>query len=145
MYQIYANGHLIHDTNLEDERFRISAADLELELGKTGSLRFTIYPSHPAYDSVQRMKTMVSVSRNYQEIYSGRVFNIRRGLYNEKQVDCEGALAYIMDTVIDPHTYSGDFSGYMDFLLGMHNRRAEPEKVTFFWWMAWAHSHRLSA
>lgn len=131
MYQIYANGYLIHDMNLEDERFRISAADLELELGKTGSLRFTIYPSHPAYDSIQPMRTLVSVSRNYQEIYSGRVFNVRRGLYNEKQVDCEGALAYLMDTVIDPHTYSGDFSGYMDFLLGMHNRRAEPEKQIF--------------
>lgn len=131
MYQIYAGGNLIHDMNEEDERFRISAADLEMELGKTGSLRFTIYPGHPAFDSIQPMKTLVSVSRNYSQIFGGRVLIIKYGFYGEKEVTCEGDLAFLLDSVIDLHTYSGSFVAYLDYLLGMHNKKVEPEKQLF--------------
>lgn len=131
MYQIYAGGSLIHDMNLEDERFRISAADLEMELGKTGSLRFTIYPGHPGYDGIQPLKTLVTVSRKYSQIFGGRVLSVKYGFWGEKEVTCEGDLAFLLDSVIDLHSYSGSFSGYLDFVLGMHNKKVEPEKQIF--------------
>lgn len=128
MYQIYAGGNLIHDMNLEDERFRISAADLEMELGKTGSLRFVVYPGHPAFDSIQPLKTLVTVSRKYSQIFGGRVLSVKYGFWGEKEVNCEGDLAFLLDSVIDLHTYSGSFSAYLTLLLGMHNKKVEPEK-----------------
>lgn len=126
MYQVRANGNLLHDESLDD--YRLSKATLDLELGKTGSFEFTIYPSHPNFSTIEPMKSVVTVSRNYQTIYSGRVLSIKYGFYGEKQVSCEGDLAFLLDSMIPPHSYSGDFSGYLEFILAKHNGLVEEEK-----------------
>lgn len=126
MYQVYANGQMLHDDSLDG--YRLTAASLDLELGKTGSFEFTIWPNHPAFDSIVPMRSLVTVSRNYQDIYSGRVLNINYGFYGEKQVSCEGELAFLLDSMTGPHTYKGSFSGYLDFVLEMHNETVDAHK-----------------
>lgn len=127
MYQIYAAGQLIHDANLDDDGYRIPSADLELELGKTGSFEFTIYPNHTGYDAVQPMAE-VTVARNYVTIYTGRVLTIKYGFYNEKIVTCEGELSYLLDVLIEPHTYTGSFTGYLSYIIGLYNEKADSTK-----------------
>lgn len=118
MYQVYGGGALLHDNF--DENAKLTKATLDLELGKTGSFEFTIYPNHPGYDNIVQMQTIVTVSKNYRQIYSGRVLNIKYGFYGEKQVSCEGELAFLLDSMIPPHTYSGSFTGYFDYILAVH-------------------------
>lgn len=125
MYQIYCGNRVIFENGVED--LPLKSADLELELGKTGSLEFTIYPTHPNYDAVVPM-AMVSVRRNYETIYSGRVLKIKYGFYNEKQVSCEGELAFLLDAMIEPHYYSDGFAAYFRHTLDKHNSMVEPEK-----------------
>lgn len=125
MYQIYCNGSLLWENSNDD--LILTEAALELELGKSGSLTFTIYPDHPSYDSVVQMAP-VQVSRNYEKIYGGRILDIKIGFYGQKQVSCEGELAFLLDSAIPPHSYTGDFSGYLEYVLGMHNRLVDADK-----------------
>lgn len=125
MYQVHCNSKIIFESGVDD--LPIFTASLELELGKTGSLQFTIYPDHPNYSAVVPM-AMVSVSRNYETIYSGRVLNIKYGFYNEKQVSCEGELAFLLDSMIEPHSYTGSFVEYFTYILNKHNALVDESK-----------------
>lgn len=126
MYQVYCNQNLIYDGI--EEGLNIFNAQLELEIGKIGMFRFTIYPSHPAYNDIVPMKALVTVQRNYADIYSGRILNIKYGFHNEKQVTCEGELAFLLDSFIAPHTYSGSFNEYLNRILDEYNAQVELEK-----------------
>lgn len=126
MYQVYGGGALLHDNF--DENAKLTKATLDLELGKTGSFEFAIFPNHPGYDKIIPMQTIVTVSKNYRQIYSGRVFDIKYGFYGEKQVSCEGELAFLLDSMIPPHTYSGSFIGYFDYVLAVHTTLMDAEQ-----------------
>lgn len=125
MYQVYCNDRILFDGKTEE--LLLGNASLDLELGKTGSFEFTIYPTHPNYDAVVPM-ARVSVSRNYETIYGGRVLSIKYGFYNEKQVSCEGELAFLLDSMIEPHSYTGDFSVYFSYILNKHNALVDESK-----------------
>lgn len=125
MYLVYVNLKQVYESGMDD--FRLTQADLELELGKSGSFTFTIWPDHPNYSAVEVMAP-VTVSREYETIYTGRVLDIQYGMYNQKQVSCEGELAFLLDVLVPPHSYSDSFSGYMAYVLGMYNRLADAER-----------------
>lgn len=125
MYQVYCNGSKIYEHGVDE--LRITTPVLDLELGKTGSFQFTIYQDHPNYSAVEPM-AKVTVDRNYQTIYTGRVLTIQYGFYNEKQVSCEGELAFLLDVLIEPHSYTGSFVGYLGYILGLYNAMVESTK-----------------
>ena len=125
MYQLYANNSLIFESGVYD--LKIFSSVLDLEMGKTGALEFTIYPEHPSFDEVFPMSP-VRVSRFYSTIYSGKVLSVKYGFYGEKQVTCEGGLAFLLDSYIQPHVYSGTFSGYLDYIVRMHNAKVDEDK-----------------
>lgn len=122
MYQVYVGNRLIFENGLEDTP--LAHASLELETGKSGSFEFTIYPGHPAYEAVERM-AQVTVSREYSTLYAGRVLDIKYGFYGEKQVSCEGDLAFLFDVLVPPHSYKGSLTGYFEYILSWYNLRAD--------------------
>lgn len=126
MYQVYANSKLLHDDMLDD--YRLTSATLDLELGKSGSFEFTIYPNHPNFDAIEPIKTTVTVSKYSHQIYIGRVLNIKYGFYGEKQVSCEGELAFLLDSMLPPHNFDGSFHGYLSFIINDHNAFMEADK-----------------
>ena len=110
--------------------FPLTQAVLDLELGKSGSFAFTIYPNHINFPAVEIMSP-VQIDRNYETIYRGRVLDIKYGFYGEKQVSCEGELAFLLDVMVPPHSYSDSFSGYLAYVLGMYNRMVDADKEIF--------------
>ena len=126
MFRVYCNGKLLHDSEMQS--LRISNAKVELELGKTGLFDFTIYPDHPYYDEIYLMLSMVSVLRNDKTIFSGRVLKISYGFRNEKHVSCEGELAFLCDTIVEPLAFYGSFAEYLEYLLGIHNAQVDSTK-----------------
>ena len=126
MYKVTCNGKVLHDDELQT--MRINGGKVILELGKTGKFDFTIYPNHPYYSVVNPLKAIIEVYRNDVVIFRGRALNIKYGFYNEKQVSCEGELAFLIDTIVPPHAYYGSFSEYMKYVLAIHNGQVEAEK-----------------
>ena len=107
MYKVYCDDYLIYDTKVES--LKIFSAKVELELNKTGSFDFSIFPSHPYFDKLKRLKSIITVYQDDYLLFRGRILNDEQGFYNEKQVSCEGELAFLLDSLQRPYDFlSGD-------------------------------------
>lgn len=126
MYKVFCNDRLVYDDEIGT--LRIYDTKLTLELGKTGLFEFTIYPSNSYYDEVVEMVSLVEVHRNNNVIFYGRVFNIEYGFHNQKQVSCEGELAFLLDSLVEPYAWGSSFSGFFEYLIEQHNEQVEVQK-----------------
>lgn len=126
MYKVECNGKILHsDMN---QKLKIGDGKLVLEIGKSGLFEFTIYPPHPYYDYVLPMLSIVEVYKDELSIFRGRVLNIEYGFHNEKQVSCEGELAFLLDSIVPPHAIYGNFTEYFQYVIDVHNLQVEEEK-----------------
>lgn len=126
MYRVYCDGLTLYNSKLES--LKISNPSLELELNKTGSFQFTLYPQHPHYNSIQKLKSIITVYQDDYLLFRGRVLDDEVGFYNEKHIVCEGELAFMLDSILRPYDYSGTVAGYLNLLIDNHNAQVEEAK-----------------
>lgn len=126
MYQVYCDSHLIYDTRVDS--LKLVNPKLDLELNKTGSFTFTIYPSHPHYAHLQKLKSIIQVYSNGYLIFRGRILNDDQGFYNEKAVSCEGELAFLLDSVQRPFDFQGTPKELFEKLITTHNNQVDESK-----------------
>ena len=125
MYKVYADGKLLHNDRVS---LRLANAKLALELGKSGMFEFTIFQDHKRYADIKPLKTIIEVQRHNKTIFRGRVLDIEYGFHNEKHVTCEGELAFLLDSIIEPHAIVTSFSEYLDHVIELHNMQVETAK-----------------
>ncbi len=126
MYKVYSDGHLIHSDTLES--LKISNPKVDLEVNKTGSFEFTVYPQHPHYNRIHKLKSIITVYQDDFLLFRGRVLNDEQGFYDEKMVYCEGDMAFLIDSIVRPYDYSGSISGFLQMLIDNHNSQVGEEK-----------------
>ncbi len=126
MYQVYCDSYLIYDTRVES--LKLVNPKLDLELNKTGSFTFTIYPSHPHYARMRKLKSIIRVYSNDSLIFRGRILNDDQGFHNEKTVTCEGELAFLLDTIQRPYDFQGSPKELFTQLIQAHNDQVEEAK-----------------
>lgn len=126
MYRVYCDGSLLYHSKLES--LKIFNPSLELELNKTGSFSFAIYPDHPYYGQIQKLKSVITVYQGDYLLFRGRVLDAESGFYNEQQITCEGELAFLLDSVQRPYDYTGTIAGYLNLLIDNHNAQVEESK-----------------
>ncbi|MEA4965380.1 MAG: phage tail protein [Oscillospiraceae bacterium] len=131
MWTIYSDDNLIYDARLED--YRITDFSLDLELNKSGALKFTIYPDHPNFDQINKLKSIITVYQDAELYFRGRVLNDTLGFYNQRAITCEGDLSFLLDTVQRPFSFPATETdpatpaAYFAFLLARHNAQAPAE------------------
>ena len=126
MFRIYCDGSLLYHSNLDN--LKIFAPSLELELNKTGSFVFTLYPDHPRYSVVKRLKSIIEVWQDDFLLFRGRILDEEVGWHNEKIFTCEGELAFLLDTIQRPYDFTGSIPDFLGMLLSSHNAQADAEK-----------------
>lgn len=126
MYRVYCDGQTLYNSKLES--LKIFNPSLELELNKTGSFLFTVYPDHPQYSAIQKLKSIITVYQGDYLLFRGRVLDDEIGFYNEKHIVCEGELAYFLDSILRPYDYSGTIEGYLNLLIDSHNAQVDESK-----------------
>lgn len=126
MYRIYCDELLLYHSNLEN--LNIFDPSVELELNKTGSFVFTMYPDHPRFPFVKRMKSIIQVFQDDFLLFRGRVLDEEVGWHNEKTFSCEGELSFLIDTIQRPYDFTGSIPEFLGILLSNHNAQADPEK-----------------
>ena len=126
MYRIYCDGSLLFHSNLEN--LKIFDPSIELELNKTGSFVFTLYPDHPRFSLVKRMKSIIEVWQDDFLLFRGRVLDEDVGWHNEKSFSCEGELAFLLDTIQRPYDFTGSISDFLGMLLSNHKAQADAAK-----------------
>ena len=126
MFRIYSDGNLLHHDNLES--LKVFNASVELELNKTGSLAFTMYPDHPRLPFVKRMKSIIQVWQDDFLLFRGRILDEEVGWHNERTFSCEGELAFLIDSIQRPYDFTGSIPEFLGMLLSNHNAQTDPEK-----------------
>ena len=126
MYKVYCDGFLLYHTKLEN--LQIFNPSLELELNKTGSFEFTIYPDHSYYGLIKKLKSIITVFQDDYLLFRGRVLDEEIGWHNEKHIACEGDMAFLLDSVLRPFSYSGTAAEFLAYVLSLHNAQVDASK-----------------
>lgn len=128
MYKVYIDDKLLYDSSLE--LLQLHNPSLELELNKAGSFSFIIYPDHPYFNRVKKLSPIITVKQKGFIIFRGRVLDLEQRFYNEKNVLCEGELAFLTDSVQRPYDFqSGDkhttIPELFAFFINNHNSQVD--------------------
>ena len=126
VYTVYCDNELLFDPRIDE--LAIFEKKIALEVNKTGSFDFKIYPSHPMYDRIKRLKSSIEVYQDAYLVFRGRVLDDTQDFNNAKDVICEGDLAFLNDGIIRPYTYSGSVSGFLSYILTEYNTQVEVAK-----------------
>lgn len=128
MYTIYADGKLLYAPHLFHEGCGVFTPKLTAELGKAGSLEFTMPPSNVKYDDLKKLNTVITTFQNGELLFRGRVLHEDKDFYKQKKVYCEGELAFLLDSQQRPYTYEGDAKTVFTKYISAHNSRVGSSK-----------------
>lgn len=106
MFQILVDGEILYDPLLANEGCDITSGTVDIELSKTGSATITIPSDNQLYDGYLKMKSIVEVFRDDEEIFRGRILHDERDFDNNKELYCEGQLAYMNDHFCPPYSFT---------------------------------------
>ena len=126
IYQVKCDDYLLLDTRVED--YKIYNPKVKLALNKVSEFTFTIYPSHEHFARLNKMKSIITVTQNNKLIFKGRILDFDQGFFNEKQVICEGVLAFFIDSIQRPYVYTGTVSNFLQMLIDNHNAQVDAYK-----------------
>ena len=122
MYFVYCDDKPLYD--LRDEELVLEAPTVTLTQNSAGSFTFVIMPKHPYYDEIKEHSSLITVYDRDDEIFCGRVTEIKKDRWNKKTVYCESELAYFNDSIQRPAEYQGvTVSSYLNTLIQIHNQQ----------------------
>lgn len=125
-YRILCDGYPLMDTRLDE--YNVISPKCTVELNKTGSLSFDIAPNHPYYDMIHKLSSVITLLEGDEVIFQGRVLDDDLSFDKTKHVECEGELAYLLDSIVRPYTYGGSVRGLVTQLIQSHNEQVEKKK-----------------
>ena len=110
----------------------VTSATYEGKLNEAGSFTFGIAMTHSLYETIEPLKTYVSVEEDGDEIFWGRVIMVRKSpLTGVKQVTCEGALAFLLDAELAPDSdvQTKTVKDYFTFCVSAYNSAIGNDKA----------------
>ena len=126
MYQVYCDGQLIHDPRLQG--YQLVSPSLSLELNKTGTFTFTLYPDHPGYGVISKLKSIIEVKKDGAVLFRGRPLSSQEGFYRQQTYTCEGDLAFLLDSRVRPFEMEGGVAELFTYLINQHNKQVDAYK-----------------
>lgn len=128
MYTIEIDGNVCYAPNLAYRGYAVINPVHTAEINKADTLTFTVPPNNPLYGSIQPLTSDVTLRWDGEILCHGRVLNRDRDFQNRKKLTCEGALAWLNDSIIPPHTRTASVSSYVSYILGLHNAQVEANR-----------------
>ena len=105
IYRVVIDGIDIYN---ESPEMTLISPSVDLELNNAGSFDFTMPPEHTYYSLPKLLTSDVEVYENNRMIFYGRPVEITTDFFNQKQIHCEGALAFLNDTIQRPHEWASE-------------------------------------
>ena len=124
MYSIYVDDVCIYSEVFALESMKVISPKLTLEDNAAGSLTMKLPQKNVGYGSISRLTTDISVQKDGVEIWAGRVLSESMDFYNNRDLYCEGELAYFNDSTQPPAEFSGkSIRAYLEELIRVHNSK----------------------
>lgn len=127
MYRITCDNEIVYDGRISD--LLIMEGKLSLELNKTGSFTFTLPATHPIIDKIHKLVSIIRVFDDNTLLFTGRVLSINIDMLGSKTYECEGELAFLLDSIQRPKEYHNLTPEiYLRDKLDQHNSQVEAKK-----------------
>lgn len=125
MYRVYCDSALLYDDRIDE--YKIFNPVVEKELNQIDSFDFTIYSNHRSFDRLKRLKSIITVFQDDYLLFRGRILDDEQGFHNERQVSCEGELAFLVDTIQRPYDFTGTPAELFTLFITNHNSQVDAE------------------
>lgn len=126
MYKVYADGSLLFATgNPSFANRAVLSPQLKTEVNTAGELSFTVPKTNKLYEIIKLRLTTIEVYQDDEIIWRGRPIHVNIGFNGHMQVNCEGSLAYLNDTVYPPDTNTMRLSVFLQKLINNHNETCD--------------------
>jgi hypothetical protein len=87
-----------------------------------------MYEDNPFYNTIHKLKTIITVFKRDSIIFRGRVLSEAIGFYNDKTFTCEGELSFFLDSVQRPYSFSGSPADLFTQFVNNHNAQVDEDK-----------------
>lgn len=124
MYRVFSDDTCIHDSKSPEKAVHLIDPVLKLGDNIAGSFSFTIPTNNVGYNIVTRLISTIKVYRENKLIWTGRVITETFDFYGHRKCSCEGALAFLNDTIQTSHTYNNTtMENFLQTLISNHNAK----------------------
>ena len=128
-YDVYADGSLIFSTDSGDPAFALISPKLKLEMGKAGSVEFSLVPEHQYYGSFHLMTTVIDVIKDGKDrLFHGRVSEIKTETSRKRTIYAEGSYAFFIDSIQPPLTQTISPRALLQHFVDEHNKQVDSWK-----------------
>lgn len=128
IYRIYIDDTLVHRSDIPDENYQLVGITLDVEMGKSPSLKFTIPPSHPKKSLLKNFLSRFTVKEDELVLAEGRLFDSRQDIYNQVEWQAEGSLSYLTDSYVPKVKVEETIRAIFTRYVNEHNSRVEDYK-----------------
>lgn len=130
MYRIICDGKEIVRQGID----RISAINgrLTQQINAADQLTFTLPATHPYLSNPQPRSSIVELWRDNECLFIGDVLQVSSDIYNNATFTCQGALAWLNDSVVPHPSFSGSASEYFERLITKYSGDAEQARQLNF-------------
>ncbi len=111
-----------------DQDYCLTSGKLSVEMGKAGELNISLPITNPAIDSFECLTDEIIVLRDNVEIWRGRAVTSQQDFDLTGTLVCEGALAYLYDTVYPPFEFQGKPIDLLKAVINNHNSFVSNDK-----------------
>lgn len=120
----------IHDPGDITDTKKLISPTLTREVGKAGSLEFTLPLGNVAHSALQKIMTVVEVQQDGKQIWQGRVMNHEQDFRVRQKVYCEGEMAYLNDSGAAPYRARNvSISQFLEWICANHNAQVDAFKA----------------
>lgn len=120
----------IHDPGDITDTKKLISPTLTREVGKAGSLEFTLPLGNVAHSALQKLMTVVEVQQDGKQIWQGRVMSHEQDFRVRQKVYCEGEMAYLNDSGAAPYSARNvSFSQFLEWVCANHNAQVDSFKA----------------
>ena len=129
MWTVYADSKLLFATGVEaDSSHVILNPVLSEELNSAGSFTFSVPYSNELYNKIKLRTTTIEIYHDDKIRWRGRPLSVDVGFNRSMKVTCEGALAFLNDTVYPPDSCNVRLSILVDKILSNHNENCDENR-----------------
>ena len=128
MYTIYVDNNLIYSPMLIEDGYYAVQPKLDAELNLASVLEFGLPSDAVGYDKINKLKSTLRVYNDGVRIFRGRCTSDEMTMLKQKNIYCEGELAFLKDSVVRAYTFTGTVKQYLTFLINGHNNQVNYSK-----------------
>lgn len=147
MYTFYIKNYVDDYGTFHDQETTVYSVPIEVpnaafidpeirnELGKAGTMEYSVQPNHLFYNAWKKMKTILRAEYDGDTIFRGRVLTVETpNMQGEKKIHCEGDLAFLLDSqqegVKEDNRQATTALAYLASVINTHNSQmsGEPDK-----------------